>query len=202
MDIQLSKVCLVNRTILFSPNDKIYCSKMVSDFVCQMNKKNQSAEHYEKYRHASSPSIDIAYGKYGEIGAYRYLRSQGFPKGKLDFGVRQGGEKGWVSDICFSEPYPDVSVKTCKNSTVELAGTYSWVFQFFDPIKGRDPLFDTPESDEPIVFMYVSDLKLKEVKVVAVSPWRLVYPLLKLPIVEQHKRRIRCLYYNDLEKCL
>lgn len=205
-----SKVCFFNKPIPMSDECHRAIVNKVDGFADKMSARDQSASYYETHRNASTPLYDIRIGKYGEFAAALYFRSLGFPKILPDIEVRSGFTKGWDCDLPFGKDnlnYPNSHVKTCDEDTCNFVrrargDQYTWTFQFGNRSGrgGRDELFSRPDSNEPILFMYVAGYGSQDVRLIATAPWKIVHSLLGEPISPKLHGLKKCVYYADLAR--
>jgi hypothetical protein len=182
--------------------------KVVEKFSTAMASKGQSGSYYSDNRNASTPLNDIRIGKFAEYAVCMKLRLKGFPKIMPDIEIRTGFRKGWDCDLPFKEfdiGFPNCHVKTCSQKTSDFAqratgDKYTWTFQFSNVSGngGRDNLFNEPNSNELILFMFVPDVVSQKATLVASAPWSKLRRILKDPIVNKLKGLKKCIYSNDL----
>lgn len=174
-----SQILLRTERVVPPPSLLDFMKKSASQFVAEMD---QSVRQYERRgTNSNLAAMNIFTGKLGELlAAYHLEKSLGLPVEKLDFGIRHGAAKGWEGDIVAAGQ--TFHVKTCDRSNWRDERGPSWGFQFANPKGrrgGRDPLFDRPDCDDPVILMY---LMPDETGVfVGTAPWNLLLPRLEDP---------------------
>ena len=178
----------------------------VRKFQKALASRGQSAEFYKDKRNAHYEKVaeEIAVGKYAEWLAGYTLYKFGFPKLFPEDQVRVGAGKGWEKDFSFSQL--DSSLPDChlKNTPRRYGKDLSWTFQLRnkDGVGGRDPLFDSPDSNDLIIMTYVSSLNDTKATLCYTAPWRILYPILKDPFKSNLVGLKKCVYESDLQKLI
>lgn len=183
---------------------------IVNNFAKGMAEKSQSSDYYAENRNASNPILDISIGKYGEFASCYLLRVNGFPPILPDVEIKDGFQKSWDCDLPFGELnnlYPNCGVKSCDQKTSNFVSNctpskYTWTFQYKNTSGrgGRDKLFDTPDSNEIILFVFVPDLTSKMAILIASAPWNKIQSIIEEPIASKFKGYKKCIYSEDLKQ--
>jgi hypothetical protein len=199
----LTKVCTHNELVSMSGNEGGRVKALVTKFVSSMY---PSFEHYVAERAAdkNAVALQVFNGKLAEFFALKFaVQKLNFPKCEIDLEIREGSKKGWVVDFPFNSMDKNLPNGHCKNCTPfakNMAGEYSWSFQFKNNSNGygRDPLFDCPDSMDLVFGTYVIDSYNAIVLVTA--PWKVMVDnnILRPPIKEDKKEIKKCIYYSDL----
>jgi hypothetical protein len=145
---------------------------------------------------------DSKCGKISEVFVDYFLKEfYGFPGGGVDYEIRVGKNKGWVSDLKYKE-YPDFNfaVKGCPRL---FDKKYSWVFQASNKNGrgGKDPIIC--KNNKEICFFVINlsfdDIQPhSEVRVFASAPIYMIYDIFKDPILMKHRGLKKCIYLQDL----
>ncbi|MBT6045206.1 MAG: hypothetical protein HOG49_00145 [Candidatus Scalindua sp.] len=168
-----------------------------------MDKLN--SKYYADERQAKVEKIaeDNFYGKKSEVFIADYLHQvQDFPRVLPDIEIRIGASKGWDEDLPYNREdknYPNVHVKSCRESILGFGKGYSWTFQWknWQSGGGRDAIFDGPD-DDLVAFVVMDSAEGNSCTIKAILPWGEVKNLLREPILERLKKIKKCLYFDDL----
>jgi DNA adenine methylase len=179
-------------------NDKI--NRIVKKFVDKLNSKYYADERQAKVEKIAE---DNFYGKKSEVFIADYLHQvQDFPRVLPDIEIRIGASKGWDEDLPYNREdknYPNVHVKSCRESILGFGKGYSWTFQWknWQSGGGRDAIFDGPD-DDLVAFVVMDSAEGNSCTIKAILPWGEVKNLLREPILERLKKIKKCLYFDDL----
>lgn len=208
-----NNICWFDETIT-AVSEEMYnlTSRAINKLTDGLKEKNQSFGFYANKRNTTEDKaeLDNIIGKCGEIIVSSHLRKEyGFPVMIPDFKIYDKQNKSWDCDLPFSkedENYPNCHVKTCSYSTSNFirgsGSKYSWTFQYSDGFgkNGKDRLFDKPNCNELILFVYFPNIGWgwKEAKLVASAPWNKLQSILKEPISKELRQIKKCIYSKDL----
>jgi hypothetical protein len=199
-----NEICIQNFNVVIDNEEKY--KNIFNRVLMYASGMKSSSDFWLKERKASMDGVNqqLFYSKLNEFFDLKFAVTKlGFPKDcKIDLEIREGGNKGWFVDLPFNDidkSFPNVHCKSCNNKTLKIAGDYSWTLQFKnnDNGYGRDPLFDKPESMDLVFFSHM-EKGYRKATVKATAPWKLVYPLLKNPVLKKLSDIKQCVYYSDL----
>jgi len=184
---------------------QVQFATQAASFALSMRGESQSSGYYRKERSAHERKVleDIQLSKYSEwIVAYG-LTKIGFPRTEPGMEIRTNSQKGWEPDLTYPEN-PDIPDLHLKNTPAIYRKRMSWTFQWKNKSGkgGTDPLFKNPDSNDIVILTYVPNINSRTGVIMYSSPWRLLYPLLKDPMFPKYKGIKKCIYEDDLQKCL